>query len=232
MPARRHAWPRAARRRALPPADRRPPPYRSCAQALAGAEPAPCGQDVVDGGGEGMLGGQAIVGDRTASRWPVPAGRPAHRRCGPTRARNPRRAGTAAPRPGSAPGAASQLAGTRARGHLPDQHVVRHRMKTVPGDEGGAALFQRRRGLAGTGPTPVPEGVDRVLHGLARHVGISVSARRSVMSRLPACRAVSRRGRGRGVAGTGRGWSGSPGPPREINVQRSLKILLVFRSQT
>ena len=59
-------------------------------------------------------------------------------------------------------------------------------MKTVPGDEGGAALFQRRRGLAGTGLLPVPEGVDRVLHGLARHVGISVSARRSVMSRLAA----------------------------------------------
>ena len=46
-------------------------------------------------------------------------------------------------------------------------------MKAVPGGEGGAALFQRRRGLAGTGLLPVPEGVDRVLHGLARHVGIS-----------------------------------------------------------
>ena len=46
-------------------------------------------------------------------------------------------------------------------------------MKAVPGDEGGAALFQRRRGLAGTGLLPVPEGGDRVLHGLARHVGIS-----------------------------------------------------------
>jgi hypothetical protein len=38
---------------------------------------------------------------------------------------------------------------------------------------GGAALFQRRRGLAGTGLPPVPESVDQVLHGLARHVGIS-----------------------------------------------------------
>ncbi|MGO8893092.1 MAG: hypothetical protein ACLQB1_25895 [Streptosporangiaceae bacterium] len=55
----------------------------------------------------------------------------------------------------------------------PHPHVVRHRMKAVPGDEGGAALFQCRRGLAGTGLLPVPEGVDRVLHGLARHVGIS-----------------------------------------------------------
>ena len=45
----------------------------------------------------------------------------------------------------------------------------------VPGGEGGAAFFQRRRGLAGTGLTPVPEGLDRVLHGLAWHVGISVS---------------------------------------------------------
>jgi hypothetical protein len=46
-------------------------------------------------------------------------------------------------------------------------------MKAVPGDEGSAPLFQRRRGLAGTGLLPVPEGVDRVPHGLAGHVGIS-----------------------------------------------------------
>ena len=46
-------------------------------------------------------------------------------------------------------------------------------MKAVPGGEGGAALFQRRRGLAGTGLLPVPEAVDHVLHGLAWHVGIS-----------------------------------------------------------
>jgi len=46
-------------------------------------------------------------------------------------------------------------------------------MKDVAGDEGGAPLFQRRRGLAGTGPLPVPQGVDRVLHRLARQVGIS-----------------------------------------------------------
>jgi hypothetical protein len=46
-------------------------------------------------------------------------------------------------------------------------------MKTVPGDEGGAALVQRRRNLPGTGRTPVPEGSDRVQHGLTRHVGIS-----------------------------------------------------------
>ena len=46
-------------------------------------------------------------------------------------------------------------------------------MKAVPGDEGGAELVQRRRGLAGTGLLPVPEGVDHVLHCPARHVGIS-----------------------------------------------------------
>jgi hypothetical protein len=49
-----------------------------------------------------------------------------------------------------------------ARGHLRYQHVVRQRMKAVPGDEGGAALCQRRRGLAGTGLPAVPKGVDRV----------------------------------------------------------------------
>jgi len=41
------------------------------------------------------------------------------------------------------------------------------------GGEGGAALVQRRRDLAGTGLLLVPEGLDHVLHGLARHVGIS-----------------------------------------------------------
>jgi len=46
-------------------------------------------------------------------------------------------------------------------------------MKAAPGGEGGAALFQRRWGLAGTGLLPVPEGVDQVLHCLAWHVGIS-----------------------------------------------------------
>ena len=48
-------------------------------------------------------------------------------------------------------------------------------MQAVPGDEGGAALLQRRRGLAGTGLLPVPEGLDRVLHGLARMFGISLA---------------------------------------------------------
>jgi hypothetical protein len=46
-------------------------------------------------------------------------------------------------------------------------------MKAVPGDEAGPALFQRRRGLPGTGLAPLPEGIDRVLHGPARHIGIS-----------------------------------------------------------
>ena len=73
----------------------------------------------------------------------------------------------------SAPGAVSQWAGTPPAVTSLHQHVVRHRMKAVPGDEGGAALFQRLRDLAGTGLPAVPEGVDRVLHGLARHVGIS-----------------------------------------------------------
>jgi GrpB-like predicted nucleotidyltransferase (UPF0157 family) len=43
---------------------------RPRAQALAGAEPAPCGPHVVDGGGEGMLGGQAVLGEE----HPHPAG--------------------------------------------------------------------------------------------------------------------------------------------------------------
>jgi hypothetical protein len=46
-------------------------------------------------------------------------------------------------------------------------------MKAVPGDEAGAAARPASPGLAGTGLPPVPERVDRVLHGLARHVGIS-----------------------------------------------------------
>jgi hypothetical protein len=46
-------------------------------------------------------------------------------------------------------------------------------MKAVPRDEGGTALFQRRRALAGTGLLPVPERVEHVLHGLARHIGFS-----------------------------------------------------------
>jgi len=58
-----------------------------------------------------------------------------------------------------------------ASGYLRYQHVIRHRMKAARGGEGGAALFQRRRDLAGTGVLPVPERVDQVLHGLAWHVG-------------------------------------------------------------
>ena len=60
-----------------------------------------------------------------------------------------------------------------ARGHLPHLHVVRHRagQRGLRGHR--AALGQRRRGLTGASLLPVPEGVDRVLHGLARHVGIS-----------------------------------------------------------
>jgi hypothetical protein len=46
-------------------------------------------------------------------------------------------------------------------------------MKAARWGEGGAALFQRRRGLAGTGLLLVPEGIDHFLHCLARHIGIS-----------------------------------------------------------
>jgi hypothetical protein len=60
-----------------------------------------------------------------------------------------------------------------AGGHVRYQHVVWHRMKAVSGDEAGAELLQCLRGLAGTGLPPLPEGVDRFLHCLARHVGIS-----------------------------------------------------------
>jgi hypothetical protein len=49
-------------------------------------------------------------------------------------------------------------------------------MEAVPGDEGGAALFQRRRGLAGAGLLPAPDGVDRVLHCLARHADLPFSS--------------------------------------------------------
>ena len=123
--------------------------------------------------GNRMLGGQPVFGEQ----HPHPAG--------------PSQPGgqlaVAAKRPELVPAAVQEQqhpAGVRswggkpvgwhpARAHLCHQYVVRHRMKAVPGDEGGAALFQRRRGLAGTGLLPGPEGVDRVLHGLARHVGIS-----------------------------------------------------------
>jgi hypothetical protein len=47
-------------------------------------------------------------------------------------------------------------------------------METVAGDEGSAKFRQRRRGLAGAGLLPFPEGVDRFLHCLAWHVGISL----------------------------------------------------------
>jgi hypothetical protein len=46
-------------------------------------------------------------------------------------------------------------------------------MKAACGGERGAALFQGGRRLAGSGLLLAPEGVDHVLHGLARHIGIS-----------------------------------------------------------
>jgi hypothetical protein len=61
-----------------------------------------------------------------------------------------------------------------ARVHLRHLHVVGDRMETVAGDEGSAKFRQRRRGLAGAGLLPFPEGVDRFLHCLAWHVGISL----------------------------------------------------------
>ena len=66
--------------------------------------------------------------------------------------------------------------GPKASARLRHQYVVGYRMKAVPRNEGGAALSQGRRDLAVTGFLPVPEGVDRVLHGLARHVDISAEA--------------------------------------------------------
>jgi hypothetical protein len=75
-------------------------------------------------------------------------------------------------------------AGVRSRGgkpvgwhpgrvHLCHQNVVGHRKKATSGGEGGAALFQRHRGLTGTGLLTVPEGVDQVLHCLTGHIGAS-----------------------------------------------------------
>jgi hypothetical protein len=56
--------------------------------------------------------------------------------------------------------------------HLGHEHVIRHRIEVIPRGEGVAALFQRRRSQAGTGLLPVPDGVDRVPHCLARHIGL------------------------------------------------------------
>ena len=61
-------------------------------------------------------------------------------------------------RPASAPGAVSQCAGTPPAVTSVHQHVVRYRMKAVPGDEGGAALRQRRRDLRRHRPPAGPRG--------------------------------------------------------------------------
>ena len=47
-------------------------------------------------------------------------------------------------------------------------------MQAAGRGEGGPALFQCRRGLAGTGLLLVHESLDQVLHCLAWHVGISL----------------------------------------------------------
>jgi hypothetical protein len=46
-------------------------------------------------------------------------------------------------------------------------------MKAARGGEGGAALGQHQRGLAGPGLLPVSEDVNYVLHCLAWHVRLS-----------------------------------------------------------
>jgi hypothetical protein len=126
-----------------------------------------------------MAAGKGCSGARrySANRTRIPLARPSRAASSPSLRSDPsskpppcRNRST---RPVPVPRGGQPVGGHPAGGHLPDQHVVRHRMKAVSGGESGAALFQRRRGLAGTGPAPVPQGVDRVLHGLARHVGIS-----------------------------------------------------------
>jgi hypothetical protein len=121
---------------------------------------------------KGCSGARRYSGTVPAFRWPVPAGRPARRRCEASRARNLRRAGRWSTRPVSVPGASNQWAGTPPA----VTSVTRTSSGTDEGGprgEGGTALLERRRGLAGTGLLPVPEDVDQVLHGLTRHVGIS-----------------------------------------------------------
>ena len=74
--------------------------------------------------GKGCSGARRYSGNAPAFRWPVPAGRPARRRCEASRARDLRRAGRWSTQPVSVPGASSQWAGTPASGHLPHQDVV------------------------------------------------------------------------------------------------------------
>jgi hypothetical protein len=150
--------------------------HRVRVQVRVGAQPAEYGQDVVDGGGERMLGGQAVFGEQ----HPHPAGPSQPGGQLAVAAQRPELETTAVQEQEHPVGVRSRggqpVGRYSARGHLAHLHVVRHRIDAARGGEGGAALWQRRRGLAGAGLLPRPEGVDHVLHGLARHVGLSFSA--------------------------------------------------------
>jgi hypothetical protein len=145
--------------------------YRSSAHVLAGAEPAPCGQDVVDGGGEGMLGCQAVFREQ----HPHPAGPSQPGGQLTVAAKRPELVASAVQEQQHPAGVGSRgvepVGWHPAGGDLRHQHVARHRMEAPPEGEGSAELFQRGRGLTGPGLLPVPEGVDRVLHCLAGHGG-------------------------------------------------------------
>ena len=98
--------------------------------------------------GRNARGPGDIQGTGPASRWPVPAGRPARRRCEATRACNLRRAGTGVP--GRRPLPGRQASGLAPRQRSPPSPA--HHQAPDEGDprgEGGSALFQRRRGLTG-----------------------------------------------------------------------------------
>ena len=105
--------------------------------------------------GKGCSGPGGTQGTAPGSRWPVPAGRPARRHCGPTRARNLRCAGTGIPGRRRYPGRQANGRAPRPRSPpSPPRH--QDRMKAARGSEGGTALCQRRRGLADAGLPSVP----------------------------------------------------------------------------
>jgi hypothetical protein len=138
--------------------------------------------------GKGCSGPDGTQGTAPGSRWPVPAGRPARRHCGPTRARNLRCAGTGIPGRRRYPGRQANGRAPRPRSPpLPPRH--QDRMKAARGSEGGTALCQRRRGLADAGLPSVPQAIDQVLHGLARHVAIPSAQAASLIR--PACHFIS-----------------------------------------
>lgn len=104
-----------------------------------------------------------------ASRWPVPAGRPARRGCEATRAGSLHHARTPAPGWSRCPGRpASRLAPRRRSPPSPArrQTVGRHDLR-------GRSRCGARPAQAGPGRPVVPESVDQVLHRRAWHGGIS-----------------------------------------------------------